>query len=78
MTELTPRAPRRRTYYKDGGRAEVDVNANGVVECSEELFDVLLRIAGYYETTEPVPGVETLPLTAVGAPHTHETEPADG
>lgn len=64
MAELTARSPHTRTYWKDGTRAEVQVNDHGVVECSEELFDILLRVAGYHESTPPV-DIEVLPVSAL-------------
>jgi hypothetical protein len=63
--ELSERSPHTRVYWKDGLRADVQVNDHGVVECSEELFDVLLRVAGYHETDPPA-DIDSLPLSVLG------------
>lgn len=65
MTELTTREAHTRTYFKDGKRAEVEVDSNGVVQVSEELFDILLRVAGYYEVSPLPVGVDSLDLDQI-------------
>ncbi len=54
MTEGTKRDAHDRVYIDaHGRRAYVAVNDHGEVIVSEELFDQMLRAAGFTETTEP-------------------------